>query len=140
MAQELRLELTAILPPRGWVLHLYDEEGTHVGKLAYKACLDCRVGHVQKLAIYERGASSGRGRGIGSSCLSLLVSRHPNLTWYTSWQQPSSIGFWKKMNGRLCQPLNDGQDCCNHGLVGLPALAGVRFTLHESRRRERREV
>jgi hypothetical protein len=103
--RELRLE-TMDTHDVGTMLHLFDRQ-RHVGKLGFSVCEICRMGHVLKLSVYE----DFDGRGVGEVLLRVLRNTYPELTWHTSAQIPSSVGFWKLMAVRSGHPYTERPRC-----------------------------
>jgi hypothetical protein len=90
----------------GVMLHIHDEH-VHAGKLAYAVCERCRLGHVLKVSVYAGYDRSGVARAL----IQLLLAAFPDLTWYTSWQQPTAVGFWQRMAEDTGQPLVERKRC-----------------------------
>ena len=103
------------------MLHLFDGD-VHAGKLAFAVCEVCSMGHVLKVSVYAKFNRSG----VGTDLITTLVSAFPQLTWYTTWQQPSSATFWRRMAKDLAQPLVERGRCEHpHGTnQSLPDVVG----------------
>lgn len=108
-AGSLRLELLYSDDQGRVMLYLFSG-GRHVGKLAYLACTECSIGAVLKISIYEPHDRQGVGRLL----VRMLRDRHPGLAWYTTWQQPAAVDFWRKMAHESGQPYTARERFCRH--------------------------
>lgn len=109
----------------GTLMHLFCGD-QHVGKLAYRTCPTCRLGLVAKISIY----SPYDRRGAGRQLIATLVKLHPGLTWHTTGQQPSSVGFWRRMALDYGSPFTaNTRPYCEHAHTAAKRLEGLTITL-----------
>lgn len=105
----------------GIMLHLFDGD-QHVGKMGFSVCEVCRLGHVLKISVYEGHDQCG----VAAELLRTLRATFPELTWYTSSQHPSAIGFWRLMATRSAHPYVERPRCSHPHRTArrLPEIVG----------------